>query len=234
MAAIAPARAQETQTLCKDLEVRKLTGHSYLHISNITLANGSVFPCNGIVYVNNGEAIVLDTPTNDSLSRVLIAWVERELGAHVTMLVVNHFHEDATGGLQSFIDHGCATYSSKLTRDISRAKGLPLAEHVFTDSLTLLVGGQKVHNRYFGEAHTQDNITTYIPSEQLLFGGCMVKELGAGYGNLADANVAAWPATVRKVKAAYPGAGIVVPGHGREGSTALLDYTITLFEGYRE
>ncbi len=37
-----------------------------------------------------------------------------------------------------------------------------------------------------------------------MFGGCLIKEEGAGKGNLAEANVEEWPNTVRKVKMKYP------------------------------
>ena len=57
----------------------------------------------------------------------------------------------------------------------------------------------------------------------------MIKELGAGNGNLEDANVDEWSATVRKAKSAYPEAQIVIPGHGKIGGTDLLDYTIEMF-----
>ena len=53
-----------------------------------------------------------------------------------------------------------------------------------------------------GEAHTKDNIVTWIPSEHILFGGCG-KILGQCKGNLADANVDAWSETTRRIKAAY-------------------------------
>jgi metallo-beta-lactamase class B len=47
---------------------------------------------------------------------------------------------------------------------------------------------------------------------------------------LGDANIAAWSATVEKIKAAYPDVKIVVPGHGQFGDSKLLDYTISLFK----
>ena len=79
-----------------------------------------------------------------------------------------------------------------------------------------------------GEAHTKDNIVTWIPSEHILFGGCQVKSLGSAKGNLADANVDAWSETTRRIKAAYKDARIVVPGHGMPARRT-LDYTIRLF-----
>ena len=61
----------------------------------------------------------------------------------------------------------------------------------------------KIESRFLGEAHTKDNIVTWIPSEHILFGGCQVKSLGSAKGNLADANVDAWSETTRRIKAAY-------------------------------
>ena len=61
-------------------------------------------------------------------------------------------------------------------------------------------------------------------------GGCLLKSLGAGKGNLADANIDAWPQTVSKLKVQYPDANIIVPGHGNPGGRDLLDFTITLFK----
>jgi metallo-beta-lactamase class B len=39
-----------------------------------------------------------------------------------------------------------------------------------------------------------------------------------------------WSKTVSKLKAKYPDTQIIIPGHGKSGGTALLDYTIKLFE----
>jgi metallo-beta-lactamase class B len=58
----------------------------------------------------------------------------------------------------------------------------------------------------------------------------MIKALGSGRGNVADANLKEWSKTVQRVKAVYGNALIVIPGHGEKGGTDLLDYTIKMFE----
>ena len=82
---------------------------------------------------------------------------------------------------------------------------------------------------FFGEGHTPDNVVAYLPTDQTLFGGCLIKSLGAGKGNLEDANVQDWSSTVTKIKKSYPNVRIVIPGHGNPGSQDLLDYTIEMF-----
>ena len=58
----------------------------------------------------------------------------------------------------------------------------------------------------------------------------MIKSLKSGKGNLADASVKKWSKTVSKIKKTFPHIEIVVPGHGKAGGTALLDYTIDMFK----
>jgi metallo-beta-lactamase class B len=113
-----------------------------------------------------------------------------------------------------------------LTIAIAKSKTLPLPEKGFTDSLVLHLGGKAIVCSYFGSAHTADNIVTWIPSEKILFAGCMVKDLKAeSLGNIADADLSEWPITMQKVIAAYPSAVIVVPGHGAIGGKELLQHT---------
>ncbi len=101
----------------------------------------------------------------------------------------------------------------------------------FTDRIELDdVGPLRVIVDHVGAGHTDDNIVVYLPDERVLFGGCLVKSLGAGRGNLNDADTLAWAGTVRKVRDRYADARIVVPGHGPPGDATLLDYTIRMFE----
>ena len=71
----------------------------------------------------------------------------------------------------------------------------------------------------------------WIPSANVLFGGCLVKRQGGTKGYIDEADLEAWPETLRKLKAAYPQAEVVVPGHGRPGTLEYLDYTIELVLG---
>jgi metallo-beta-lactamase class B len=93
------------------------------------------------------------------------------------------------------------------------------------------VGREVVLCRYFGAAHTVDNIVSWIPAESILFGGCMVRDLMTEtLGNTEDADLAAWPSTIARVIAAYPGVHIVIPGHGAIGGSELLRHTQVLLK----
>ncbi|MCY1554896.1 Metallo-beta-lactamase type 2 [compost metagenome] len=113
---------------------------------------------------------------------------------------------------------------------MAKENNFVIPKNSFTDSLTLKVGNEKIVAKYFGEGHTKDNVVGYFPSENILFGGCLIKELNASKGYLGDSNVADWSSTVEKLKKEYPNVKIVVPGHGELGNKELLDYTINLFK----
>jgi len=81
-----------------------------------------------------------------------------------------------------------------------------------------------------GEGHTIDNTIGYFSLENIMFGGCLIKALGDGKGNITEANVEAWATTVMNIKLKYPDVEKIIVGHGEMGGSELLDYTINLFE----
>ncbi|MFT5751764.1 MAG: metallo-beta-lactamase class B [Flavobacteriales bacterium] len=213
----------------KPLEVVKLSDHSYMHICYVKTEKGNFIACNGYIYVDEGEAIIFDTPVNDSISQQLIDFVRNDLKLTIKGVVVNHSHLDAAGGLSAFIKANIPSYASIQTADLLKQDSL-IISHPFKDTQTIQMKGSTIENRYVGEAHVSDNIVSYMPKEHLLFGGCMIKAHGAERGNLEDANLEAWSETVAAVKDYFPEVKIVIPGHGLNGDATLLDYTIELFK----
>ncbi len=134
------------------------------------------------------------------------------------------------GGLKAFHKNDIPSYANFKTIEFAKENNSAVPKNGFKDSLTLKVGDEIVTAKFFGEGHTRDNIVGYFPSENVMFGGCLIKEIDASKGYLGDANVSDWSATVEKVKKEYPDVKIVIPGHGEYGDKKLLDYTINLFK----
>lgn len=214
----------------ESLTIEQLTPHTYVHISELSIPDYGNFPCNGMIYVHEGEALVFDTPIGDTVSTELIGWLRDEMQLEIKGIIVNHFHDDCLSGLSAFHQADIPSYANAQTIELARGSEFPLPQHGFAESMELTIGGQKVINRHFGAGHTPDNIVSFVPSEQVLFGGCMIKEMGASEGNLNDADTVAWPLTVARVKEAYPNLRHVIPGHGKSGGTELLDYTMEMFQ----
>ncbi|KAA0992179.1 subclass B1 metallo-beta-lactamase [Dyadobacter sp. UC 10] len=212
------------------ISILKVSDHVYQHITYLNTETFGKVPCNGMIVFDKGEAIIFDTPVNDSTSAVLIDWLADSLHCKVKAVIATHFHEDCVAGLNEFHRRGIPSYGSNKTIASAKEAKFPVPQKGFDGTLRLKVGKRKVLTGFFGEGHTRDNVIGYFPSEKAMFGGCLIKEVDATKGYLGDANVGAWPATVAKIKAKYPDTQIVIPGHGETGGPALLDYTIRLFE----
>lgn len=220
----------ETVYQSDDLIITRLTKNVYVHTSFFNSETFGKVPCNGMIVANQKEAVIFDTPADDTSSAELVNWLQKKMNYKINAVVPTHFHEDCVGGLKEFNKHNIPSYASNKTIELAKARHFNVPENGFEDSLILRVGNKKVYASFFGEGHTKDNIVGYFPGDNIMFGGCLVKELNAGKGNLEDANVEDWSKTVEKVKKAYPGVKVVIPGHGRFGDKALLDYTIRLFK----
>ncbi|GLR16025.1 subclass B1 metallo-beta-lactamase [Portibacter lacus] len=213
----------------EQITIEPLTANTYRHISYLSTDDFGKVSCNGMIVVDQGEAIVMDTPTNDEDSKELIDWIENTLKAKVVGVVVTHFHADCLGGLNEFHKRSVPSYASFRTIELAKNEEKAIPQVGFETSLAIEVGYKKVHNEFFGEGHTQDNIICYFPSEEVIFGGCLIKTLDASKGYLGDANVDEWSNTVEAIKSKYRNVKVIVPGHGDPGNTDLLDYTIALF-----
>jgi len=216
----------------KTLIIQKLSNHVYSHTSFLNTDTFGKVPCNGMLVINKNEAIVFDTPADNSSSKELIDYVNKKLHSTIKALVPTHFHEDCIGGLEIFNKNKISSYASNKTIELLKNKKRKNIDIIksFNDSLILNVGDKKLYAIYFGEGHTKDNIIGYFPEDKAIFGGCLIKELNANKGNLEDANTKEWSKTVQKIKLKYPQIEIVIPGHGKCGGAELFDYTIQLFK----
>jgi metallo-beta-lactamase class B len=214
------------------LQIIPLSDHVFVHVTELISPQFGKVSCNGLIYVNGKDAVIMDTPVSTGLSAHLLNWFNTTFpDVKLKAVIVNHFHADCLGGLSVFHEAGATSYSHKLTPDLLKLKNelYPAPQKTFDKSVTLDVDGKNVVLRFLGEAHTRDNIVAWIEDEKILFGGCMVKTLNATKGNLADANIEEWPSTIARIKKEFPELKIVIPGHGNYGGVELLDYTIKLF-----
>lgn len=214
----------------ENLVITQIAENSFEHTSYLQTNDFGNVPCNGLIVRNNNEAIVFDTPTNDSSSLELINWIKDKLQCKINAIIPTHFHNDCLGGLKIFNDNNIPSYANFKTIELAKENNFTVPKNGFNDSLILKLGNEKVIAKFFGEGHTKDNIIGYFPSDNVLFGGCLIKELDATKGYLGDANVAVWSTTVEQVKKEYPNVKMIVPGHGEYGNKELLDYTIKLFK----
>ena len=219
------------------------------------------WPANSLVVeMANSELLLVDTPYTPRATEELLDWVAAEFGERQITAINTGFHCDNLGGNGALIDHGIPVYGSDRTArllaergEASRQQTLkwleapeferyreahrklvfvpPTRRFELDKGLRLAFGEESVRVCFPGPSHAPDNVVVYFPARRLLFGGCMV--LGAGkLGNIADADLLAWPQSVRNLL--QFDAGTVVPGHGDRHEPILIHETIRLLDQHRE
>jgi len=209
-----------------DIELIKLSERAYVHISYFELPPWGIVSANGLIFLDGNEAFLFDTPGNDEQTETLVNWINNSLSAEVTTFVPGHWHTDNLGGLNYLHSIGVKSYANQMTIDLAEANDMPIPHNGFMDFLELVLNEHKIYCHYFGGAHSADNIVTWIPSEGILFGGCMLRDINStGLGNTADAKIEEWLPTIEKLIESFPNAKIVIPGHGQIGGIELLEHT---------
>ena len=225
------AQTDNTIVIDKDIQLIPLQDSIFVHVTWHHLDNFGRFPSNGLIVIKNGQALMIDTPMDNVKTKRLTRYLQDSMSVNLTKLVIGHFHDDCLGGLGYLHGIGVESIANSMTVEKCKEIGLPIPSTSFIDSLTFDFNGEQIDCRYFGAGHSFDNITVWIPSKKVLFGGCLVKSINSkGLGNLSDAVVADWDMTIEKVMKKYPVINTVIPGHGDYGGVALLTHTIELVE----
>lgn len=212
--------------ISKDIKLIKLSMNAYVHVSYADLPQYGRTPANGLLFINENKAFLFDSPWTDSETKDLLSWITDSMKLKIVGFIPNHWHVDCMGGLAYIQSQKIPSYANQMTIDIARSKNLPVPENGFKDSLQLMLGDKTIECYYLGAAHSTDNITVWIPSEKILFTGCMIKSINAqNLGNTADGDLATYPGTIDKVLARFPDAEIVIPGHGNFGGMELVWHT---------
>lgn len=212
-----------------DLELIQLSENAYVHVSYASLPDVGRFPSNGLIFTDKHDAFLFDSPVTDSLTKVLVTYLQDSMKLTIKGFVPNHWHSDCMGGLGYLKSQKIKSYANTMTIEIARKEGLPLPDNGFRDSIQLSLGDKLISCYYPGPAHTMDNIVVWIPSEKILFAGCMVKSLDSkNLGNTSDGDLNAYPATIEKLLHKFQKAKIIIPGHGSFGGIDLIKHTSDL------
>ncbi len=219
----------EAVEVSEDIVLHPIAEGVWVHTTYFDVPGSGRCPANGLVVIDGEEALLVDLPWTDEQTGVLCDWIAENHGAAVKVVVPTHFHQDCMGGLAEAHRRGATSWASDKTVALARQKGLPVPRLPFRVRAALRCGSTVAYATTHGPGHSIDNIVVWLPKQKILFGGCLVKSLDAeSLGNTQDGDLQAYPTTLQRVRAAYPQAKIVVPGHGQWGGPELIDYTLKL------
>ena len=181
--------------------------------------------------VTNNGVVMFDTPWDTAQFQPLLDIIDARHHQKVVLCIATHFHDDRTMGLAFLRLHGVKTYTSLQTYLLCKQHGNKQAEYYFTCDTSFTLGGYTFQTFYPGRGHTADNIVLWFSKQKILYGGCMVKSSeNKSLGYVADADVTAWPATIKRVQAKFPNATYVIPGHFAWSGMDALQHTLDLLK----
>jgi metallo-beta-lactamase class B len=184
-------------------------------------------PSNGLIAITDRGLLLVDTAWTDAQTEAVLTWGEAHLHRPWIGAVITHDHADRDGGLGALQRRHIPVAALDLTVAKLEKRGVHGVTTLFTTNAAAFKDARGFEAFYPGPGHTSDNIVLKFPSA--LFGGCLIKSMDAkDLGFTADANLASWPAAVRRVSTRYPKITIV-PGHGPIDPTgAAFQHTLDL------
>jgi metallo-beta-lactamase class B len=215
------------------LEISYLTGDFYV-FTTYNFYKGNSISANGMYLVTDGGVVMFDSPWDTTQFQPLLDSIKIKHQKPVVICIATHSHKDKTAGLEFLKERGVKTFTTRQTDEISKVKGEKRAEFLMEKDTVFSVGQYKFQTYYAGQGHTADNIVVWFDKEKILYGGCLVKSVDAtDLGNLEEANVKEWPATIKNIQAKFKNPKFIIPGHQSWTSTKSLDHTLKLIQEYK-
>jgi metallo-beta-lactamase class B len=212
------------------LKISQLTGDFYIY-TTYNFYKGNRIPANGMYFLTNEGAVVIDTPWDTTQFQPLLDSIRVRHDKNVILCIATHFHEDRTAGLEYFKQHGANTYTTKQTDELSKKRGMKRAEFLIDNDTVINVGQYSFQTYYPGQGHAPDNIVIWFEKEKILYGGCLIKSVEDNtLGNLSDASVKDYPTTIKNVQNTCKNAKYIITGHNNWTSTKSLKHTLKMAE----
>jgi metallo-beta-lactamase class B len=220
----------DMERIGKSVWVARLAPGVWLHTTTGLIDGGFWYPANGLILEREGGSLMIDTTYEPEQALVLLDWSRTALNWPITGALATHFHRDRTGGIPGLQHRRITTLAPPLTCELAKTHTAPVPQPIegFTGETHQLGEGCEVF--FPGAGHTRDNVTAWLSDQKVLFGGCFLKSrTSPDLGNLQDAAVADWAASVTRLAAHYHEPRFVIPGHGTITGDP-IDWTLKLLK----
>jgi metallo-beta-lactamase class B len=179
--------------------------------------------------VTNDGVVMFDTPWDTTQFQPLLDAIKAKHHKNLILCIATHFHEDRTGGLEYYKQQAIKTYTTRQTDDLSKKRGMKRAAYLMEKDTIFTIGQYSFQVYYPGQGHTPDNIVIWFEKEKILYGGCLIKSMEDNtLGNLSDANLIEYSATVNNVRSKCRRPKFIIPGHGDWSSVESLKHTLKM------
>jgi glyoxylase-like metal-dependent hydrolase (beta-lactamase superfamily II) len=186
---------------------------------------------NSAVVIGDDSVLVMEAQATPVMANALIDKIRTVTDKPIKYLILSHYHAVRVLGASAF--HGAEIITSDKTLEMINERGeqdfksetdrfprlfrsvesiphLTYPTQTFSKDMTIHLGKRKVELKHLGAGHTRGDIVAWVPDCKALFSGDLLEYGATPY--CGDAQLAEWPATLRKIKALK--AETAVPGRG--------------------
>jgi glyoxylase-like metal-dependent hydrolase (beta-lactamase superfamily II) len=228
------------------LVLKQVSAHAY-YVEGLfalgTPLNQNFISNAGVVVAPDG-VVVIDALGSPSLAERLVAEIRKITDKPIQYVIVTHFHADHVYGLQVFKDLGAKVIAqeegklyltsdtAKLRLEVSREELAPWvndktrlegADIWVIDDEQMMLSGWQFDLLKVGPAHTPDDLSVYVPAENVLFAGDLMFQGRIPFVGNADS--AGWIESLDRLMTLTP--AVVVPGHGPHSTNPGQDLQFT-------
>lgn len=205
-----------------DIDYVKADSNLYIYTSYYDMGEWKKIGANGLIIEGDKEVIVVDAPWDSVQTVQLLGWIADSLQKPVAALIITHAHEDRIGGIAQAHAANIPTIATRLTGEEAATNGFESPGYLFDRDTLISIPGAMAEVYYPGAGHTRDNCVVYLADSQTLYGGCFLKSASSkNLGNIADADIEAWPESLDNTESRFPKAELVIPGHGSREAGAI-------------
>lgn len=217
------AQAEEAK-----LKITHLTGDFYIYTTYNTYEQSRV-PANGMYLVTSDGVALFDTPWDTTQFQPLLDSIWQRHKQKITLCFATHWHSDKTAGLEYYRQQGIKTYTTVQTDELSRKNNKKRAEFLMTKDTVFRLAQYSFETYYPGEGHTTDNIIIWFKKQKVLYGGCLIKGAAdKNLGNLSDANVNEYAATLENVRRKCKNPRFIIVAHSDWNSLNSLNHSLKM------
>ena len=215
-----------------DMQLRQVSAHTwYVQGAAGVATDNAGFISNAGAVITDEGIVIFDALGTPSLAALFVRKLRAVTNQPIRKVIVSHYHADHIYGLQVFEEMGAeiiapAGAMAYIDSEVATAR---LEERQFSldpwvnektrivppDRLlrepeTFSLGGIEFVVSLLGSAHSDGDLTLYIPRDDVLFSGDVIFEGRVPY--VGDANTRNWLAVLRRMEKQTLKA--LIPGHG--------------------
>ena len=158
------------------IALQKIAEGVWVHTSSYTVPGRKPIPSNGLIVQDGEDLIMVDTAWGEMATKSLLEKIKTDIGKPVTKLIITHHHLDKMAGVDVMEFEGAQVFTHPLTPIKAVNSGYPVPNTsvaALKDARSRTKVGT-VEIAYPGAAHAEENLVVYIPSQKILYGGCLL------------------------------------------------------------